>query len=279
MCSWDNFLKNLFATNDDDDDTADEGEEDSPLADEDSPYKYSSGETLDGDQPPEMPEELPDQSQYEVVAIAALSDGRIYRIDTINDREVLFIDPVNAGSARQSEAKSAIRDGKEKTGGLSPPESHPLIAAYHGGGGEYIESLEEFYAPIVPTRFVEMIKDAALLRYAESYDNLSLLDVRERKAQMTKYGGEALNVASLCSAGFFDYQGLFQVKYRECVLNGSDTRDDYRDAFIQTVRAAPFVVFVKSDQQEAYYTDDEIEPHEKISVDHIGKSTTADSGC
>jgi hypothetical protein len=93
---------------------------------------------------------------------------------------------------------------------------------------------------------------------------------------MTKYGDEALNAASFCSAGLFDVDGLFQVKYRERVLNGSDTEDDYRDAFIQTVRAAPFVVFVKSDQQVAYYTDDELEPFEQIYDDALQKSRHLD---
>ena len=276
MCSWDNFLENLFSGSDDSNDTEDGDEDQSPIADDDSPYKYSTGETLDADQSPERPEDLPDLSQYDVVAIAALDDGRIFEIDTVNEREVLFIDPKNAGAARQSDAKAAIRDGKEQTGGLSPPESHPLIAAYHGGGEGYMDSLEEFYERKVPTRFVEMIKDAALLRYAETYDNLSLLDVRERKAEMTKYGDEALNAASFCSAGFFDFDGLFQEKYRERVLNGSDTEDDYRDAFIQTVRAAPFVVFVKSDQQGAYYTDDELEPYEQVYDDALQKSRHID---
>jgi hypothetical protein len=93
---------------------------------------------------------------------------------------------------------------------------------------------------------------------------------------MTKYGDEALNVASFCSAGFFDVDGLFQEKYRERVLNGSDTEDDYRDAFIQTVRAAPFVVFVKSDQQGAYYIDEELEPYEQVYDDAIQKSRHID---
>ena len=276
MCSWDNFLESLFSGSDDSDDTEDGDEEGSPITDNESPYKYSTGQTLDTDRSLERPDDLPDQSQYDVVAITALDDGRIYEVDTVSGREVLFIDPKNAGAARQSDAKAAIRDGQEKTGGLSPPESYPLIAAYHEGGEEYIESLEDFYERKVPPRFVEMIKDAALLRYAEAYDNLSLLDVRERKAEMTKYGDEALNVASFCSAGFFDVDGLFQEKYRERILNGSDTEDDYRDAFIQTVRAAPFVVFVKSDQQGAYYIDDDLDPYEQVYDDAIQKSRHID---
>jgi hypothetical protein len=276
MCHWDNFLGDLFSSSDDDDGTQGRDEDQPPLADDASPYKYSTGQSLEMNQSPEKPDNLPDQSQYDVVSIAKLDDGDIYKVDTVNKRKVLFIDPKNAGAARQSDAKAAIRDGKEKTGGLSPPESHPLIAAYRGGGEEYMDSLEEFYNRKVPPRFVEMIKDAALLRYAEAYDSLSLLDVRERKAEMTKYGDEALNVASFCSSGFFDIDGLFQEKYRERVLDDSDTEDDYRDTFIRVVRAAPFVVFVKSDQQSAYYSGENLEPHKQVYDDAFQKSRYID---
>ena len=274
MCSWENFLENLFSASDGSDGT--QNEDGSPLADDESPYKYTTGKILGKDQSPVRPDYLPDQSEYDVVTIAALDDNSIYEVESINEREVLYIDPENAGAANQSDAKAAIRDGKEKTGGLSPPESQPLITAYHKGGEEYMKSLEDFYERKIPPRFVEMIKDAALLRFAEAYDNLSLLDVRKRKAEMTKYGDEALNVASFCSAGFFDVDGLFQKKYRERVLNGSHTEEDYRDAFIQTVRAAPFVVFVKVDQQCAGCSDEGLEPYKQVYDEALQKSRHID---
>lgn len=277
MCAWDNFLEDLFTSSDDSENAKTGEEEPSPLAGDDSPHKYSTGRTHAPEQVQEKPESLPDQSEYDVVTIAALNGGKIYEVETINGRDVLFVDPKNAGADRQQDAKSAIRDGKEKTGGLSPPESEPLIAAYHGGADEYMDSLENFYERKVPPRFVAMIKDAALLRYAEAYDNLSLLDVRERKSEMTSHGDEALKVATLCSAGFFDFDGLFQKKYRERVVNGTNTKEDYQDEFVRVVQTAPFVVFVKTDQHGAYYTEEDLEPYELVYDDALQKSRYIDN--
>ncbi|MFD1527529.1 hypothetical protein, partial [Halolamina salina] len=134
MGDWDNFLGNLFSSSDTSGNTHDENEDQSPLAEDDPHHKYSTGTALEVDQSPDKPDELPDQSQYDVVSITALDDGQIYQVDTVNGREVLFVDPENAGDARQPDAKASIRDGKEKTGGLSPSKTHPLIAAYHGTG-------------------------------------------------------------------------------------------------------------------------------------------------
>lgn len=249
-------------------------EESSPLA-HSGPNKYSTGEVLNDEDTPSQ-DELPDPNTFDILMLTTFRNGQVHELREVNSRIVAYIDPENADEDNEEEVKAMLRAGKEETGGFAPENSAPVVGAMQNGADEYISALEDFYTNKVPTRFVNMIQDAALLRFTEANQDLSRSDVREWKGQMTKHGNEALQVASLCSSGFFDHEGLFQKKYRERVLKGSHTLDEYRDEFIQVVTRYLFVVFVRSDPENAYGDITDLEPHKRAYDDAIHKARHID---
>lgn len=91
-----------------------------------------------------------------------------------------------------------------------------------------------------------MLESALYLNQAVAERDVSRGEVRRRKKQIAdKYGNEAYAVASLCSAGYFDEDRLFQNLYHELDASGADT--EYEEAFVTLATNKPFVVFVQTE--------------------------------
>lgn len=181
---------------------------------------------------------------------------------TINDDFVFKIDSVSGESAysiNESEKTVVIdpehgdwdagkRDLKEfwsDNGRVFSESAFELYLSINSSKNEVDEVCEFFEPPIISDAQYAMLKQAYHTSiYFNEFSVSEGEEDRRRKQLADQFGSEAMNVPSLCSAGYFDESGAFRKAYKQ--LSSTEAQnEEYQELFGRLIRDRPFVIFVR----------------------------------
>jgi hypothetical protein len=191
--------------------------------------------------------ETPDRETDE----PAVDDEYIIKIDRVTGEDpfqidetgkVVTVDPTRGDwENSKQELKEYWREEKRRAFTESAFELYLSIQASTGDADEVMN----FFRPILSPSQSSMLEEAYhLSKYFDNFNVNHQEEYRRRGKLDDKYGRDAKNVPSLCSAGYFEEHGLLRDLYSQ--LSDSDTQDeDFQELFDELIRHRPFVVFVK----------------------------------
>lgn len=175
-----------------------------------------------------------------IIKIDKVTGEDPFRIE--EETKTVLLDPTRGDWAdSKGELKRYWAEEKERVFTESAFELYLSIQVSKGD----VDEVMEFFDPILTPSQSSMLEEAYhLSKYFDNFDVDSEEEHARRGDLSDKYDDAAMNVPSLCSAGYFEKLGLFRDLYDQ--LSESDTQDeDFQDLFDKLIRHRPFVVFVK----------------------------------
>ena len=253
---WSDFYNDLVGGN------SEGNSDDSPESDGGSrTHKYDTGDRLSAPEDSTIPDGLTPSSLEGINTIyfGDLGKEKRYVVKSKGGRRILIVDPENFDRQEWLALDGAFDKGFHNSDGFSIESASEIAAiAKDKSKRESVDDFCEFYEDKVPSRFYKMIRESMFLRLSVEQEGLAFDEVRARKRQIakhTKRDEEAFAISSLCSAGYLDEGKFFREMYRDMVMEGPSTVEDYCEAFVQIVVDRAFVTFVKGEDaaKEVYH--------------------------
>lgn len=173
------------------------------------------------------------------IKIGRVEADQPYVVD--GDKKTLTVYP-KAGDWDAGRAE--LRDLWEVSGRAFVGTAFDLYLSIQASKGQ-VEEVCEFFEPILTPTQHRMLREAFHTSIYFDQFNVSKEEEDKRRVDLAEdYEGYAMNLPSLCSAGYFGEEGLFREIYRESTNNHGFSDEDYQQLFTNLVKNRPFVIFV-----------------------------------
>lgn len=155
------------------------------------------------------------------------------------DKKRLIIDPEHGN---WEESKEKLKEAWAENGRLFKETAFDLFLSIQANKSNVEEVCKTFEPPVLRPIQHDMLEEAYHTGIYFSNFDISHEDEQRRRRQLgNDYGELAMNLPSLCSAGYFERNGLFHNLLRDI----EPDYDTYQDIFKELVRHRPFVIFVE----------------------------------
>lgn len=199
--------------------------------------------------------ELLESDSYERIKIGDIPADQYSKIMSIKGVQVLIIDTENVPQEVLVNAASEFESIHELLNGFAVGDRAGIAeAAKTEGTGGMVDEVYSNYQRKLPHRLLPVLKDALVLRVTARKQNVSHGEMYDWRGEIAgshidrgNDPKEALNLVSLCSAGYFDTDRFFDRLYRTMVEHGGWDSSKYKSVVDTHVQEMPFVIFVSGD--------------------------------
>ena len=171
------------------------------------------------------------------VEIGPVYDEKAYLIE--EEQRRLVVDP-KRGDWEGS--KEELKEAWVRNDRLFTETAFELYLSIEANKRDVEDVCEFFEPPVLRPNQYRMLEEAYHTSLYFSKFDVSYDEEQRRRGQLgDEFGELAMNLPSLCSAGYFDDGGLFRDVYHEI----KPDHEAYQDLFNTLVRHRPFVIFVQ----------------------------------
>lgn len=175
-----------------------------------------------------------------VVELDSTPDGGAYHI--IESEKTVIIDPEHG---EWDAGKDDLREFWEEHGRAFSESAFELYLSIKSSESDVDAVCSFFEPPVLSDGQFAMLKQAYHLSiYFDTFPVTKDEKDRRREQLADDFGSSAMNVPSLCSAGYLNEDSAFREAYEQ--LSDRDSQEEeYQALFSQLIQGRPFVVFVK----------------------------------
>lgn len=194
------------------------------------PFTESSVSATDEEQPQSRIEDF-------AVEIGSVSGEKAYLIEEEQNR--LIIDPQRGD---WEESREKLKEVWVEKNRVFTESAFDLYISMEANKQDIEDVCEFFEPPVLQPKQHRMLEEAYhVSTYFAEFDVSYDEEQRRRRQLGDKFDDLAMNLPSLCSAGYLDEGGLFRDMYREF----EPDHEAYQELFDKFVKYRPFVVFVR----------------------------------
>lgn len=155
------------------------------------------------------------------------------------EKQQLIIDPSRGD---WEESRDELKEAWVEYGRLFTESAFELYLSIEANKDDIENVLQFFKPPVLSLQQYFMLEEGYHLSTYFSEFDVSHSEEQERRQDLAdKYDDMAVNLPSLCSAGYFNKEGLFPEVYRQIEPNNKR----FQNIFNKLVTHRPFVVFVQ----------------------------------
>ncbi|QSG06090.1 hypothetical protein [Halapricum desulfuricans] len=193
------------------------------------------------------------EKSYENYYISRLPADRYATVKEIDGIRTLIVDTIEIPDEVLMENRNLLSEAFESQGGLAIGQRSGIAPEINNEKSNS-NTVYELNESRIPSQLLPVLEEALILREVDRRKSLSrgtVFDWRGEIAASYADSGHnpehAQNLISLCSAGYFDVDNVFDEIYTELVVNNGESLQDFKQIVAKYIKNNPFAVFVRAD--------------------------------